>query len=74
MFLKYNVSEPLGFLDFVHFPVFLKLNTTFWKLDLLPPSCEGRETPNLLGVPQKELISITEPHLRKEMVPVSKAN
>jgi hypothetical protein len=36
------------FLDFVHQPVFHKLqNTTFWKLDLFLSSC--KETPTLLG-------------------------
>jgi hypothetical protein len=38
-----------GFSDFVHRPVFQKLeNTTFRKLDLFPSSGDG-ETPALLG-------------------------
>jgi hypothetical protein len=40
-----------GLLDFVHRPVFLKLENTFRKLDLFPFSGEGGagKTPTLLG-------------------------
>jgi hypothetical protein len=43
-------SELLGFFNFVHRPVFQKLeNTTFRKLDLFPSSGEGEEAPAVLG-------------------------
>jgi hypothetical protein len=40
----------IGFMDFVHRPVFKILeNRTFRKLDLFPSSGQGKETPTLLG-------------------------
>jgi hypothetical protein len=50
--IRTSLFRITGFLDFVHRPVFLKLeNTTFRKLDLFPSSGEGGagKTPTLLG-------------------------
>jgi hypothetical protein len=47
---KYFSFRITGFLDFVHHPVFLKLeNTTFQKLDLFLSSGEGEKTPTQIG-------------------------
>jgi hypothetical protein len=43
-----------GFLDFVHHPVFKKLeNTTFRELDLFPSSGEGRKDTYSVGFLRK---------------------
>jgi hypothetical protein len=46
---KLVMFRTTGFPDFVHHPEFQILEKTFWKLDLLASSGEGKGAPTLLG-------------------------
>jgi hypothetical protein len=49
--MVYDTLRITEFLDYIHSAIFeeTQKNTTFRKLDLLPPSGECCETPTLLG-------------------------